>query len=131
MAVASRESSRRWADMLAILTCVTLLALTIWPGGHTASGEAAQALGAPGAVWIARLVAGALAVAAVLVAQTWRRQALGRALLLGGGVLLLVALMLGRVFDARAMLTLALPAVALLVASWGIGPIPQPADRQS
>ena len=121
---APQPGARRWSDMLAILTGVALLAISIWPGEPTASGDASRDLRAPQLAWLAHIVAGALAIGAVFVAQAWRRLGMARAMLVAGAALLLIALVVSRLLDARSLLSLGLPAVALLAASWGLGPMP-------
>ena len=125
--VATTQSarSRHWADVLAIFTGLVLMALAIWPGAPTASAGAERETGDPQLLWIAQFVAGASAIAAVLVAQRWQRRPLARGLLILGAVVLLLVLLVFRDFGPRALFTVLLPAVAMLVAATAIGPLPR------
>ena len=117
---------RNVAGVAVILTGVILLALAIWPGDPTASAGAARELGRPVFAWASHGIAGILAIGAVFVAQRDRWRALGRVMLVLGGVLLLAALVMARDFGARALLTLLLPAVVLLASATALGPLPPP-----
>jgi peptidoglycan/LPS O-acetylase OafA/YrhL len=118
--------TRHWADFVAILTGVALLAMAIWPRQSSISEEAARELGSPDFAWIAWIVAGFSALAAVLLAQRWRRPALSRGLLMAGGAALLIGYIIsGDLLSMPSLLTLLLPAVALFASSMGVGPMPR------
>ena len=122
--------TRHWTDFLAILTGVALLALAVWPRPATISEEASQELGSPEYAWIAWIIGGASALAAVFLAQRARRPALFRGLMLLGGVVLLVGFIVSRAsMGANGWLTLMLPAVVLFACAFGIGPMPRQVDR--
>ena len=120
-----RPQTRNWSDFLAILTGVTLLGIAIWPGEPSATVDADRETTVTPALWLVHIAAGALALVAVGVAQKWRNRAVARILLIVAALLLLGALMLFRDFTMRAMLTSILPAVALLISSFAIGPLPR------
>jgi cytochrome bd-type quinol oxidase subunit 2 len=132
VATATRETipGRRWADLLAIVTGVALLAIAIWPGEPTGSGGAATEFNQPRAAWLAHVLAGAMAILAVFMAQAPHRRMLARALLIFAGLLLLVTLVLTGGFGVRGLLSLGLPAAALLAAAFGVGPLTRPVTRR-
>jgi hypothetical protein len=128
MATAAQSpASRNWADLLTILTGVALLAVSIWPAEPTASVDAHVETGDPQAVWSVRLAAGVIALSGVFVAQSWRRRALARALIIGAALALLVSLAIFRDFGPRALLGNLLPGLILLATSVAIGPLPRDA----
>lgn len=122
----NRPKSRQWADFVVILTGVALLALAIWPGGRTGSAEATQEVGRPDVIYMLYVAAGALAVAAVLVGQRWRRRAIARGMLVVAALALLGGLLVVRDLGPRVWLTLILPAAVLLAATPALGPMPPP-----
>ena len=124
-----RATSRNWADFLAIITGVALLAISIWPGEPTAGVDAARETGNLELAWYVRMIVGAMAILAVVVAQKWERRPIARALLIVGAHALLANLLIFRDFGARALLTFVLPAAALLLASTAIGPMPRGVER--
>ena len=125
VATTDNKQARHWADVLAILTGLVLMALAIWPGEPQASADAAREAGNPQLMWLAYIAAGGSAIAAVLVAQRWQRRPLARALLVLGALVLLAVLVVFRDFGPRALLTVLLPAVALLASATAIGPLPR------
>jgi hypothetical protein len=70
-------------------------------------------------------MAGAFALASVAVAQRWKLRPLARALLAVAAVGLLIVLFMFRDFGPRAMLTVLLPAMLLLVSAFAVGPMPR------
>jgi hypothetical protein len=116
---------RHWADVLAIFTGLALLGLAIWPGPQSASAGAAREAGNPQLLWLAHAFAGAAALAGVGVAQRWELRPLGRALLILAAIALLGVLFGFRDFGPRALLTVLLPALLLLVSASAVGPIPR------
>ena len=127
--VTESGGSRNWADFLAIITGVALLAISIWPGEPTAGADAAREQGNLELAWYVRMVVGAMAILAVVVAQKWERRPIARGLLLLGALALLANLLIFRDFGPRALLSLVLPAAALLLASTAIGPMPRGVER--
>jgi cytochrome bd-type quinol oxidase subunit 2 len=123
--VTQQAKVRNWADFLAILAGVYLLALSIWPGGHSASNEAAWESRYPQILWITRAITGIAAITAVVIAQRWKRRALARGLLLIAALALIGILLMFRDFGYRALVTVLLPGIALLIATIGIGPLPR------
>ena len=124
-ATLDRPASRHWADLLAILTAVSLIAIAIWPGEPSASVDADLETSATPALWLAHIASGSLAMLAVFVAQRWRNRSFARLLLVGGALVLLGALVVFRDFTTRALLTTIIPALALLVAATAVGPMPR------
>lgn len=122
--------TRHWTDFVAILTGVTLLALAVWPRQTSISDDASRDLGNPQYAWVAWIVSGLAALAAVLLAQRSRRPALYRGLMLLGGTVLVVGFILSReLMGARSWLTLLLPAVVLYSTAFGIGSMPREPDK--
>ena len=105
VATTENKQARHWADVLAILTGLVLMALAIWPGEPQASADAAREAGNPQLMWLAYIAAGGSAIAAVLVAQRWQRRPLARALLVLGALVLLAERDVFRDFGPRALLT--------------------------
>jgi hypothetical protein len=116
---------------VAILVGVSMLAIAVWPGDTNASGGAAADLGSPQWVWIAHIAAAAAALSAVFLAQRRGRGGLPRMLLVAGALILLATFVMSwtsGVTGPRTWLTLLLPAVLLVVASMGVGPMPRTLD---
>jgi hypothetical protein len=113
------------SDVIAIFTGLALLGLAIWPGPQSASADAAREASNLQVLWMAHAGAGALTLLAVLAAQRWTRRSLARGLLVVAALVLLATLLTFRDFGPRALLTLLLPAILLLVAVTGIGPMPR------
>jgi peptidoglycan/LPS O-acetylase OafA/YrhL len=127
VAISESRQGRHWADVLAILTGLVLMALAIWPGEPQANADAAREAGNPQLQWLAYVVAGGSAIAAVLIAQRWNRRPLARGLLALGGLTLLAVLLVFQDFGPRALLTMLLQAIALLTSAVAIGPMPREA----
>ena len=121
-----RPPTRPWADVLALVTGVALIGLSLWPSILVTSPEGVGGSGRPGTLVIFRVVAGITAVVAVFAAQAWRRRTLARALLVAAAVVLVVALTSFRDFGAWALGTVVLPAALLLVSATAVGPLPEP-----
>jgi hypothetical protein len=124
-AALDRASNRNWADLLAIVTAVSLIGISIWPGTPSASIGADRETTATPALWLAHIASGSLAIIAVFIGQKWRNRPLARLLLVGGAIVLLGALLVFRDFTTRALLTTIVPALALLVSAVAIGPMPR------
>jgi hypothetical protein len=119
------RTQRNVANTVVIVVGVILVALAMWGGsgaGVTATGESRGFV-----PWMAHFSAGALAIAAAIIAQRWKARRLGQACLLISAVILIGALLMFRYFGPWAWVTLVLPAVALLVATPFLGPMPLPA----
>jgi hypothetical protein len=125
---APQTRTHNWADILAIVTGMSLLGLAIWPGDPTASAGAARETGNAEMLWIAHGSAGALTIAGVFLAQHDRWRWLAKGLLILAGVGLIAVLVVFRDFGPRALGTAALPALALLLASTRVGPLPTGPD---
>jgi hypothetical protein len=113
------------SDVIAIFTGLALLGLAIWPGPQSASAGAAREASNLQLLWISHASAGAVTLLAVLAAQRWSLRPLARGLLALAAVGLLATLITFRDFGPRALLTLLLPALLLMVAMIGIGPMPR------
>jgi cytochrome bd-type quinol oxidase subunit 2 len=123
-AALKEPAARQWADLLAIFTGVSLVAIALWPTDATATAAADRETTVTQALWLVHIATGALTLLAVFVSQRWQRRPLARALLIVTALILLGALVLFRDFTPRALLTTILPAIFLLAASFGIGPMP-------
>ena len=120
-----RPSARHWADLLAILTSVVLIAIAIWPTNASATLDSDRETTVTPALWLAHAAAGALSLLGVTISQRWGRRPLGRAALLFAALILLGALLVFRDLTTRAVLTTLLPALALVIASFAVGPMPR------
>jgi hypothetical protein len=126
MAVAQRGARRRaerrhWADTLAIFTGVALLGLAIWAGANSASVGAAQEPGNLDVLWLVHALAGLTTLAGVTIAEQWKLRSFGRTLMMVAAGGLLVVLFTFDDFGLRALLTVLVPAILLLVAAF-VGP---------
>ena len=123
-AVADNRDTIRWADILALVASVTLIATSIWPTDFTVDADApAEALN-PGLLVPLHIGAGAAGILGVVLAQSAARRGLGRAVLVAAAVALLLGLFMFRDFGVRAIVTILLPALALLAGAFGVGPMP-------
>jgi hypothetical protein len=116
---------RHWADTLGIFTGVALLGLAIWPGPTSATAGAAQEAGNLEALWLVHALAGLTALAGVTIAQRWKLMSFGRTLVIVAAAGLLAVLFTFDNFGLRALLTVLLPAILLLVAAFAVGPMPR------
>ena len=124
-AALDRAANRNWADLLAIVTAVSLIGISIWPGTPSTSIGADRETTATPALWLAHIASGSLVIMAVFIGQKWQNRSLARLLLVGGAIVLLGALLVFRDFTTRALLTTIVPALALLVSAFAIGPMPR------
>ena len=133
LSTATRDAPRfrHLADVVGIFVGIGLLAISIWPSGLTASEEAAQVTRSPNTVYLVRALAGIAALAAVIVGQRWRQRTIARVLMALAGAALLVTLLTFNEFDTRALLTLLLPGLLLLVAAAAVGPMPSPQQEDT
>ena len=116
---------RHWADVIVIFTGLVLLGLAIWPGEHNANTDAAREAGEVRLLWGAHALAGAMAIGSVFIAQQDRFRVLARILLVLAGAALIGALVLFNDYGVRAMLTMLLPGLLLLLAATSVGPMPR------
>ena len=123
--MATSAKRRHWADVVVIFTGLVLVGLAMWPGEPSANTDAAREAGDVRLLWGSHAVAGAAAIASVFIAQrdglTW----LARVMLALAGVTLIAPLVLFRDFGTRAMLTMLLPGLLLLLAATSVGPMPR------
>jgi len=130
MAVAQRRAQRgaerrHWADTLAIFTGVVLLGLAIWPGPQSATAGAAREAGNLDVLWLVHALAGLATLAGVTIAQKWKLRSFGRVLLVAAAAGLIVLLFSFHDFGPRALLTVLLPAILILVSAFAVGPMPR------
>jgi peptidoglycan/LPS O-acetylase OafA/YrhL len=118
------RTQRNVANMLVIVVGVILVALSMW--GGSAAGVADTGETRASVPWLTHFSAGALAIAAVLIAQRWKLRRLGQACLLIGAAVLIGALLMFRYFGPWAWATLILPAVAMIAATPFLAPMPAP-----
>lgn len=118
------EAQRGWPYFLAILTGFALIAMAVWPGGWLGSRGSDLQTRSTDVLWLLHAITGVVAVVAVFVARRPQRRPLARLLLLLAVATLLGALLLYRDFSTRPLLTLVVPAIALLIAALAIGRVP-------
>lgn len=124
-----RPSSRHWADVLALVAGVALIASSAWPSILTTAPPGARQIVSPGALIVIRIVIGVAVIGTVVLAQRWRRRTLARTLLVVEAALLLVtALVLFRDYGAWEVWTLLVPALALVASAVAVGPMPRASD---
>ncbi len=116
---------RHWADTLGIVTGVALLALAIWPGVQSVTAGAARDAGNLDVLWLVHALGGLTALAGVTIAQRWKLRSFGRTLVILAAAGLLVVLFSFDDFGLRALLTVLLPAILLLVSAFAVGPTPR------
>lgn len=118
------EAQRGWPYFLAILTGVSLIGLALWPGDWSGSRSSDLQTRNSDVLWLVHALTGATAILAVFLARRrpWRPAA--RLLLTLAAVTLLATLLLFRDFSMRPLLTLIVPAVALVVAALAMGRVP-------
>lgn len=125
VAVARGARRRHWADVVAIVTGVALFGLAIWPGPPSASEGAAAESGRPQVLWLVHALAGMMTLLGVTVAQRWGLRQMGRSLIVIAAVGLIAVLFQFNQIGSRALLTVLLPAILLLVAAFSVGPMPR------
>lgn len=113
------------ADMFAVLIGMSLLGMSLYGGGLIATGEGEEIRNGQ-FVWLAYFFTGTIALIATGMAQWERHQTKARILLAVDGLALLGSLLAFYNFGWRALLTIALPGVALIVFSRFLGPLPAP-----
>ena len=129
---AASPKARHWSDFVAILVGVALIGISLRPGGQNASTEAAQDFGNPKWALIVHITSGALALASVFLAQRrGARNGLPKTLMLVAAALLLgmfIMSIVSGLSGTRSWLTLLLPGLLLLGASFAVGPMPRNLD---
>ncbi|HEX7118071.1 MAG TPA: hypothetical protein VF212_04750 [Longimicrobiales bacterium] len=118
---------RRWADVLVIVVGVYALIMAGYGGMLGRPAPVATRVDAPGWFAAALGMAGTCAIASVLVAL--RNTLLARVLCAAAGVLLLSTIFALESVDARAVVDLILPALALFVATPFLGAMPSPEEE--
>jgi hypothetical protein len=119
---------RQIADFVAILVGLSLIggALYDW-GGLIEYGQHTEIAHAD-AVWTIELVSGALALAAVMLAQWPRWRAAGQAMSALAGIMLILGLFFFIRLGWRAWVTFALPGLLLVALALLLGPVPASAN---
>ena len=121
--------SRQLADFFAILIGMSLLGMALY-GGSLIAGAEGEEIRHGQLVWLVYFVTGSVALIASGMAQYERWQTIARIVLAVDGLILLGGLVLFNNFGVRALLTVALPGVALIVLSRFLGPLPRPATSR-
>ena len=124
LAVARGAQRRHRADLIAIITGLALLGLAIWPSSPSASTGVAVESGRPDVLWLVHALAGGMALLGVTVAR-WDLRQMGRSLIVIAAAGLIAVLFQFDQIGLRALLTVALPAILLLVAAFSVGPMPR------
>jgi hypothetical protein len=115
---------RHWADVVLILTGLTLWGLAVWFPPFSTTDEAPNAI----SLWPIYAPAGALTLLALLLGQRWDWLRFARILLFAAVVILAVGLFRVRAQGVVAWLTLVIPGLAILLAMPFFGPMPRAAD---
>ena len=123
------ENSRQIADFFAILLGMSLLGMALYGGSLIATGENEEIRHGQ-LVWLVYFVTGSVALIATGMAQWERWQRIARIVLAVDGLALLGGLVAFNNFGVRALLTVALPGVALIVLSRFLGPLPRPVSAR-
>jgi cytochrome bd-type quinol oxidase subunit 2 len=118
------RTQRNVANIIAMVVGAVLVALSVWGGSAAGVSETGESRAA--VPWLTHFSAGALAIAGLFIAQRWKRRRLGQLALVISAAILLGALIRFRYFGPWAWFTFVLPAVALLVATPFLAPIPAP-----
>jgi peptidoglycan/LPS O-acetylase OafA/YrhL len=115
---------RHWADVVLILTGLTLLGLALWFPPFSTTDEAPNAL----SLWPNYALAGSLTLIALLLGQRWNWLRLARLLLFAALGVLVASLFKVRAQGVVTWLTLILPGLAILLAIPFFGPMPRAAE---
>jgi hypothetical protein len=119
-------------NVIVVIIGLTLFGLALWGVtglGVSTTGESRD-VHVP---WVAHALAGALALAGAFAGQRWHLRSVGQILLVAAGIVLIGALKVFHAAGPWAVLTLALPGIALLLVTPFLEPMPPPrpmADSQ-
>jgi hypothetical protein len=120
---ASTDTSRQLADLFAILIGMSLLGMALYGGPLVATGESDE-IRYGQIVWLVFFLTGTVALIATGFAQWERYQTPARIILALDGLALLGGLFAFNNFGVRALATVAVPGVLLIVLSRFLGPLP-------
>lgn len=118
---------RRWADIVVIVAGVYAFLMAVFGPRLAGPARAAEVVAAPGGLWVGTGIAGILAIAGVILALRWTL--LARMLTGTAGIVLIATLFAFERVGWLGVVTLALPALALLVATPLVGPMPSPEEE--
>jgi hypothetical protein len=120
---AATGNSRQLADLFAILIGMSLLGIAMYGGPIVATGEGEE-IRYGQIVWLVLFLTGTVALIATGFAQWERYQTAARIVLALDGLALLGSLVAFNNFGVRALTTVAVPGVLLIVLSRFLGPLP-------
>ena len=115
---------RRWADVAVIIIGLGLFGLAVWYPPFATTSEAPQAI----SLWPVYAAAGGLTLVGLFVGQRWEWRQVARLLLIVAVAILVVGLIRVRGSGTVAWVTLAVPAIVLLLATPYFGPMPRAAE---
>jgi hypothetical protein len=118
----STGRARLLVGAISIITGMTLIGLAIWGGPVISTGQNEE-MSSPSLVWFLHFACGALTIFAVGLAQSLRFRRIGQIVMAVAGAALLFALTGFFAIGPRAIATVVLPAVVLLVSSVFLGPL--------
>jgi hypothetical protein len=118
---------RRWADVVVIFTGVYSLLFAIYAPQLAVPGARAMFPVAPGLWWVLYVIAGPMALLALLVA--FRSVTAARLMVAVAGALLLSGVALFPGIGTTVTITLIVPGALLLLASPFVGPMPTPEEE--
>ncbi len=116
---------RRWADVVLILTGLSLFGLAVWFPPFSTTAEAPEAI----SLWPNYALAGGLVLLALFLGQRWDWLRFTRLMLLVAVVVLAVGVFRVRGLGMVAWLTLIIPGLAVLLAIPFFGPMPRAAEE--
>jgi hypothetical protein len=122
----ARARRRLWADVLLIVASVYALGAAIWVPPEIVSGGAEE-VSVPGWLQGAYALAGIIGIAALFIAHRWR--VIARLLVPIAGLVLLAGFFALREITVLSVVSLGLPALAMLVAAGFVGPMPTPEEE--
>ena len=112
---------RSWPNLVVLITGLALVGLAMW--GGTMAGAADEA--AAGGAWASHAAGGILALLGFAAAQRTDRNLLARGLVAAAIVALVIGGMTFQWIGERLLITIVLPALALLVAVPFLSPVPR------
>jgi hypothetical protein len=124
----SAARGRRWADIVAILASVVLLGYSVWGGMLAGDSDALSEVRNVGLARVSVVVAGLLGVLGIFVAQ--RSRGVGRAMVMAGGAVALIGLFAFNTLDPTAIAAAGAPGLALLIAGFFVGPMPDELEER-